>query len=182
MIGEPRFIQERLGPQHDRASFVCSREPALQNYLTDAGRGPRDNDRNISAVHVLLDTQAGRKIAGYFAVSNASVIPAAVPAQVAKKLPKYDSWGCVRLGRMARHDDYAGYEIGTILIARAFAAALSISETSGSFAMIVDAKNDTLVEWYSRLAFRPLLDSPRTLFITNATMAAYLQRLQDVGV
>ncbi len=182
MIGEPRFIQERLGPQHDRASFVCSREPTLQSYLTDSGRGPRDNDRNVSAVHVLLDTQTGRKIVGYFTVSNASVIPAAVPPQIAKKLPRYDSWGCVRLGRMARHDDYAGYGLGTILIARAFVAALTISETSGSFAMIVDAKNDMLVEWYSSLGFQPLIDLARTLFITNATMAVYLQRLREAGV
>jgi ribosomal protein S18 acetylase RimI-like enzyme len=180
MIGEPRFIQERLGPEHDRASFVCSTEPVLQAYLTDDARAKRESDRNISAVYVLLDTEANGKIAGFFTLSNASVIPGNLPRSIAKRLPRYDSWGCVKLGRMARDDAYANRGMGPILVAHAFAAALTVAEYSG-FALLVDAKNDRLVSWYEALGFRQLMDRPRSLFIMNATMAAYLERLLNAG-
>jgi GNAT superfamily N-acetyltransferase len=181
VIGEPRFIHERLGPHHDRVSFLCRREPVLSAYLIDPARGLRGNSHNISAVYCLLDTAADRKIAGFFTVSNATVIPTSVPPNISKRLPRYDSWGCVKLGRMARHDDYAGEGVGPILVARALAVALSIAESSGSFAMLVDAKNERLAAWCEGLGFQRLLDRPLALFITNATMAAYLERLKNLG-
>jgi ribosomal protein S18 acetylase RimI-like enzyme len=181
MIGEPRFVQERLGPDHDRASFVCTVEPSLQTYLIDDARAKRENDRNVSAVYVIVDTQANRKIAGFFTISNATVIPESVPPAIAKRLPRYNSWGCVKLGRMARDDAYADQGLGPILVARAFAIALAISDSSGSFALLVDAKNDRLVSWYEELGFRRLLDHPRSLFITNSTMRAYLTALRSAG-
>ncbi len=173
MIGEPRFVQERLGPDHDRASFVCTAEPSLQTYLIDDARAKRENERSISAVYVILDTQASRKIAGFFTISNATVIPESVP---------YNSWGCVKLGRMARDDAYADQGLGPILVARAFSIALTISDSSGSFALLVDAKNDRIISWYEALGFRRLLDHPRSLFITNSTMTAYLTALRSAGV
>jgi ribosomal protein S18 acetylase RimI-like enzyme len=130
-------------------------------------------------VYVLLDIGAGRKIAGFFTLSNASVIPANVPSALAKKLPRYDSWGCVRLGRLARDDAYANRGIGPILLAHAFQVALAIATRSGSFAMLVDAKNDGLATWYERLGFQRLTDRRHTLVISNATMAAYHERLRQ---
>lgn len=182
MIGEPRFVQERLGTDHDRASFVCTAAPALQAYLVDDARAKRENDRNISAVYVLLDTQANRKIAGFFTLSNATVIPEPVPPAIAKRLPRSESWRSVKLGRTARGDAYVDQGLGPILVARAFAIALAISESSGSFALLVDAKNDRLVSWYEKLGFRRLLDHPRSLFIMNSTMTAYLAALRGAGV
>jgi ribosomal protein S18 acetylase RimI-like enzyme len=78
---------------------------------------------------------------------------------------------------MARHDAYAQQGVGPILIARAFAQTLTIAQSSGSFALIVDAKNDALAKWYERLGFTPFLDRPRQLFIPNGVMAAYLERM-----
>ncbi len=182
MIGEPRFIQRRLGPEHDRASFVCSQEPTLQRYLVDDGRAKRENDRNITAVYVLLDTHAEEKIAGYFTLSNSVVIPRDIPPAIAKRLPRYESWGCVKLGRMARDDAYSNHGLGPILVARAFDAALEIAKMAGSFALLVDAKNDRLVSWYESLGSTRLVDHPWGLFIVNAAMAAYLERLRAAGL
>lgn len=71
--------------------------------------------------------------------------------------------------------------LGPILVARAFSVALSIAKASGSFAMIVDAKNEALAAWYRRLGFQRLVDRSLTLFVTNTTMAAYLERLSAAG-
>lgn len=156
---------------------MCAREPELQRYFVDPGRAKRDNDRNVSGVYVLIDTQRGERIAGFFTISNTSIFPAQLPSVIKKKLNLYDHWGALRLGRMARHDDYAGFDLGLILVARAFSIALAIAEHTGSVAMVVDAKNDALVGWYAAAGFLQFPDTPRTLYIVNQSMAAYLQAL-----
>lgn len=179
MIGEPKFVLERLGQHHDRASFLCSREPVLQSYLVDAARAVKDNNRNVSAVYVLLDTEHNHKIAGYFTLSNCRIVPDTLPGNVARKLNTYPDWGATKLGRMARDDSYHGSDIGTILVARAFYVALQVAELSGTVALVVDAKNDGLVSWYQDRGFISLLDASRTLFITNANMRAYLAAIES---
>lgn len=174
MIGEPQFVFERLGQDHDRASFLCSREPVLQTYLVDPARAMRDNERNVAAVYVLLDTEHDRKVVGYFTLSNCRIVPGSLPRSLEKKLNKYPDWGALRLGRMARDDSYRGRGVGPILVACAFSIALQIAEASGTIALIVDAKNDDLVSWYQDLGFTPLLEAARTLFITNDAMRANL--------
>lgn len=69
-----RARYERLGP-HDRADFVCSREPTLQSYLVNTSLAKRDNERHVSAVYVLLDTHLRDRIAGYFTLpKDASLV------------------------------------------------------------------------------------------------------------
>jgi hypothetical protein len=114
-------------------------------------------------------------VAGFFTISNTSIFPFQLPANITKKLNLYDHWGALRLGRMARHDDYAGLDLGLILISRVFSTALAIAEHTGSVAVVVDAKNDSLAGWYKEAAFAPFPDTPRTLYIMNRTMAAYLE-------
>ena len=178
MIGEPRFILERLGPNHDRASFVCMREPALQTYFVDPARAERDHSRNVAVIHVLVDVEDGRKIAGFFSLSNSRILPGTLPRNLERKLNRYPDWGALKLGRMARDDSYAGSAVGAILVARAFEIALRLANDSGSIALVVDAKNDRLVSWYQELGFTAFVDSARTLFITNAAMSAYLTAIE----
>ncbi len=179
MIGEPRFTLERLGPQHDRASFVCVREPALQTYFVDRSRALRDHERNVSAVHVLLDSERDGKVAGYFTLSNARIVPGTLPKNVERKFNRYPDWGALKLGRMARDDSYEGQGIGPILIARAFDVALRIANDSGSIALTVDAKNAGLVAWYEALGFKRFIDAELRLFITNEAMIAYLAAFEN---
>ncbi len=174
MIGRPRFSHERLGPNHDRASFRCSREKTLEKYFTEHGRARRDNDNSVSAVYVLLDTDHDNRIAGYFSLSNTSIVPSKLPDSIAKKLPRYESWGALKLGRMARDDRYPAMDLGTILVARAFETALLVERQSGTLALIVDAKNSKLAVWYKAHGFQSFEDNPLTLFITNQAMAAYI--------
>lgn len=178
MIGEPRFVLERLGPNHDRASFLCTREPVLQTYFADPARAARDHARSVSAVHVLVDIERERKVAGYFTLSNSRIVPGELPPNIERKMNRYRDWGALKLGRMARDDSYRDEGIGAILVARAFDIALRIASDSGSIALIVDAKNDRLVRWYQDLGFTPFPDAQRALFITNAAMAAYLEAIR----
>ncbi|MDP9024509.1 MAG: hypothetical protein M3N13_03920 [Candidatus Eremiobacteraeota bacterium] len=80
---------------------------------------------------------------------------------------------------MARHDDYAGSGLGAILVAHAFNLALDVAKRSGSFSLVVDAKNLDLSRWYVALGFTPFIDKPLMLFIVNETMKSYLDAVQQ---
>ena len=146
MTDAPRFRHERLG-QHDRADFVCSREPTLQNYLVNNGLAKRDNEGHVSAVYVLLDTHSSDRIAGYFTLSNASIVPS-VAQSVTKKLNKYPAYGATKLGKLARHDDYPGLGLGVLLLECAYREVLA--SNSATMGLIVDAINPKLAEIASR--------------------------------
>lgn len=46
------------------------------------------------------------------------------------------------------------------------------------FALVVDAKNDSLTNWYEGVGFGRFVDKARTLLIMNQTTQAYLDRLE----
>ena len=177
-LGEPKFRLERLDDHHRRASFRCSREPALESYLRDDARAFRENARSVAAVHVLLDVEADHAIAGFFTLSNTSVIPAALPKSIQRKLPRYEHWPATLLGRMARHDHYAEHDLGTILLGLAFEQHLHVAERSASLAMIVDAKNPRLATWYTERGFIPFPDQTNKLFVMNQSISDFLARVK----
>jgi hypothetical protein len=160
---------------------MCAREQTLQGYLTDNGRAVRDNARNVSAVYVLLDTLKEKKIVGYYTASNCVIVPSELPLDMRKKLNRYESWGAVKLGRMARDDSYADYGVGPILLSYAFRTAIEVQKLSGSIGLVVDAKNERLVRWYAEHGVVALIDHPSTLFIMNATMTDFLTKI-DVAL
>lgn len=177
MIGGPRYDCERLDDHHQRASFSCSREPALQAYFTDDSRAIRENKRSISAVHVIVDNENSNRIAAYFSLSKTSSIPTSLPNAIARKLPRYDHWPATLLGRMARDDRYAGGDIGTILLANALEKTMHIISLSASMSLIVEAKNEKLAAWYTGRGFRLFPETPHRLFMVNATIVDLIARI-----
>jgi hypothetical protein len=65
-------------------------------------------------------------------------------------------------------------------LARAFEVALSVSAQSGSFALVVDSKNEQLAAWYMKHGLRSLPDTPLKLFITNTSMALIVDSMRTV--
>ena len=177
-IGGPRFVCQRLDNQHKRASFSCSREPTLRAYLTDDSRAIRENKRSITAVHVITDAENSDRIAGYFTLSNTSIIPNSLPDSIAKKLPRYDRWPATLLGRMARDDRYAGDDLGAILLGNALEITIQITKLSASMSLIVEAKNEKLAAWYAERGFSPFPETPKRLFMVNATIIDLVARIR----
>lgn len=67
---------ERLGPEHDRASFLCG-VPQLDAYLQrQAGQ---DQDRRLAAVFIL--TRDSKSVAGFYTLSAQSILAADLPEE-----------------------------------------------------------------------------------------------------
>jgi len=109
-------------------------------------------------------------IAGYYTLSAASITATALPADVVKKLPRYDQIPAILLGRIAVDLKYRGMGFGRYLLADALKRARA--NEIAAFAVVVDAKDEEAKRFYLRAGFVPLPDRPMTLFRTMADIAA----------
>ncbi|MGH7104824.1 MAG: GNAT family N-acetyltransferase [Acetobacteraceae bacterium] len=114
----------------------------------------------MAAPFVLL--LAGGTIAGYYTLCSTSVQLAELPAQTVRKLPRYPLVPATLLGRLAVDRRQQGKGYGRFLLADALYRAAR-SEIA-SFAVIVDAKDDSARRFYEWESFLVLPDQPMKLF------------------
>jgi len=148
---------EALTTLHDRSTFACGVEPLDRYFRTQAGQEARTN---ISAPFVLVLTDG--MIGGYYTLSSTTVQLGELPANTAKRLPRYPLIPATLLGRLAVDNRCQGRGFGRFLLADALHRACR-SEIA-SFAVVVDAKDDTARRFYERESFLALPDQPMKLF------------------
>ena len=152
----PEHIRiEPLGPQHDRAAFVCSK-PNLTQYFTGAPEATRTLDQdlkyNLANPFVMVDTQTG-EVLGYFTLCTQSVAKESLPKKLASKLG-YRDIPTMLLGRMAVSERLAGQGYGTNLLLSALFQVLKMTDGGkGCYAVVLDAGDDELVHWYAKRGF-----------------------------
>ena len=168
MAGEaekPRFVVEPLGPKHDRAAFSCGVE-ILDAYLhKQAGQ---DLKKRVAVPFVI--TPDGTTIAGYYTLSQYSVQLDEIPAEVAKKLPKYPIVPATLLGRLAVSVAFRGRGHGATLLMDALYRTLQHSREVASAGVIVDAKDAAAVAFYTKYGFLELPRIERRLFLPMGTV------------
>ncbi len=101
-------------------------------------------------------------IAGCYTLSSTSVQLAELPAQTVRNLPRYPLVPATLLGRLAVDRRHQGKGYGRFLLGDALHRAAR-SEIA-SFAMIVDAKDESARRFYERESFLPFPDQPMKLF------------------
>lgn len=150
-------------PAFDRSAFSCGSEP-LDRYLRELVT--QDIRRKVAACFVALADE--RRIAGYYTLAMASVPLTDLPADRARKLPRYEAIPAVRMGRLAVNQTFKGQGLGGALLVNALRRAAN-SEIA-AFALIVDAKDEPAAAFYRHYEFIELADSPLRLFLPLATV------------
>lgn len=161
MTGAP-FRIALLDATHERTPFNSGSVP-LDLYLRE--QVTQDVRRRVAACFVAL-TDEGR-IAGYYTLASASVALTALPAETAKKLPRYPAVPAVRMGRLAVDQTFKGQGLGGALLADAIDRATRAE--IAAYALMVNAKDEEAAAFYRHHGFIPLPDSPLTLFLPLAT-------------
>jgi hypothetical protein len=100
----PPFRLELLGREHERLSFRCG-EDALDRYFQT--QVTQDVRRRIANCFVAVET-ATSHVAGYYTISAASILLVDLPADEAKRLPRYPTVPAVRIGRLAVDQRFKG--------------------------------------------------------------------------
>src|SRR5947207_1264962 len=162
---------EPLGPAHDRGAFSCGAE-ALDNYLhKQAGQDAR---KRVAAPFVL--TPDGKRIAGYYTLSQYSIDLGVIPKEISRQFPKYPVVPATLIGRLAVSKEFRGQGLGQLLLMDALKRSLDSGKAVASAAVIVDAKDDDAATFYRKYGFLELPKVPKRLFLPMATVEKLFER------
>lgn len=150
-----------LNTAHLRKAFDCG-EPSLNTYLH---RYARQNIKNrINRVFIASPAGAEKSIVGYYTLSAGSISADDLPLIQKRRLPNYPV-PVALLGRLAVDKQYQGQRLGSILLADAVQRVEQASEVLAVYAIVVDALNPSVAEFYQGFGFVPFSAQPLKLFL-----------------
>ncbi len=162
---EERYVIEQLD-KHDREEFSCG-IAELDRYLQI--QASQDIKKNMSVTYVLTE-KGNDGILGYYSLSTIGIFPGELPNYVIKKLPKYPMLPGVLLGRLAVDERYKGNGLGSFLLVDALRRSIAVSKQIGIVAVIVEAKNEAAIKFYSHFGFLIFPENKFRLFIPLNTL------------
>lgn len=151
----------QLQPGHDKSVFACGNE-VLDAYLHN--QASQDVRRKVASCFVAT---SGNRVVGYYTLASTSLLLSGLPPTIQKKLPRYPLVPAVRMGRLAVDRTYKGRSLGAALLADGLHR--MIASEIASFAMVVDAKDETAARFYLHHGFIPLPETPLCLFLPLAS-------------
>ena len=160
---------EALANAHDISSFTSGVEP-LDTWLKQvAGQHSR---KGISRSYAAVAT--ANTVIGYYSLTVTEIDREALPAGLAKKLPR--KLPAVLIGRLAVSLAVQGQGVGKALLVDALQRVVMTSEQVGVALILVDAKDDSAARFYEHFGFRRLPEDQRRLALPVATAKAALSR------
>jgi GNAT superfamily N-acetyltransferase len=111
---------------------------------------------------------------GFYSLSPVSLEYARAPEIVRNGLARHDL-PVLRLGRLAVNRQAQGQGLGGQLILAAGRRCLLAAAEVGGVAILIDAKNERAVKWYSSYGAVPLADAPLCLLLPLATVQHALE-------
>lgn len=156
----PEYIVP-LEKGHDRSAFDCGNED-LNRYLKQQAR--QDAEKYAAAPFVLVES-AAPIVRGYYTLSSSLIPLDELPADLAKKLPRYDNLPVTLLGRLARDKTIPDKGVGEFLLLDALHRSLQNAQQIASMAVVVDAKDEQAERFYKHFNFLPFQLTPLRLFL-----------------
>ena len=147
----------RLRADHPVDTFTSGTRPGaaeIDAYLRDSAL--IEQQQHLAAVWVVEDAAAAPGdpgIVGFFTLSPVSVrVDGAVLTSFGIAAP-YRTIGGWLLGRMGLAVRHQGQDLGSRLVAAAIRKAKDVRDDIAGPLLVVDPKNDSLLQWYLRLDF-----------------------------
>ena len=165
----PVWHEEPIGKHHDRSVFDCG-DGALNQFLH---RHARQSHEKGGAKTYLAVSEHNEKILGYYSLSPASIAYERAPEVIERGLARYDV-PAFRLGRLAVDSSVQGQGLGGQLLLAAGRRCLFVAAQAGGVALLIDAKNERVAQWYASYGAVPLLDTQLSLLLPFKTIHAAL--------
>jgi GNAT superfamily N-acetyltransferase len=159
--------EEPIGRQHDRTHFDCGATD-LNEYLSRYAR--QNHESGGAKTFVAVSPAEPAHVLGFYSISPGSIEFARVPANLTRKLGRYDV-PVFRLGRLAVDRSMQGQGLGGDLLLASGERALAVASQVGGVALAIDAKDDKAARWYERFGALPLLDDPLKLILPLGIVA-----------
>jgi GNAT superfamily N-acetyltransferase len=162
-------VIEILRSDHNRADFSCG-NLSLDRYLKE--QAGQDLRRACATPFVLIAMPGGTTILGYYTLSSYGIDVGALPADVAKKLPRYALIPATLLGRLAVDQRYQRQGAGEFLLLDALYRSLVHSAEIAAAAIVVDAIDEGAARFYEHFGFLPFPSIAGRLFLPMKNVAA----------
>lgn len=163
------FSIEALSAAHDRKRFSCGVE-LLDRYFRELAT--QDVKRRVSNCFVAVAEDG--TVAGYYTFAATGIPLVELPADVAKRLPRYELMPAGLIGRLAVDQAFQGRRLGGALLLDA--AARAARSDPAIFALLVEAKDERAALFYRHHGFRCFVSKPATLFLPMTIALAALGR------
>lgn len=157
-----RFFSEALG-KHERASFASGNE-RIDAYFRHTVT--QDIKRNYAGCYVLVERDS-LDVAGFYTLSSYMIPLTDLPAELARKLPRYPNIPAVLIGWLGRDLRFRGAQVGPMLLYDAIARIAS--SPVGAHAICADAIDPAASAFYQEHQFRPFVSRPNSLFLPIKT-------------
>jgi len=162
-----RLAIEPLDRQrHDRSGFACG-VAQIDGYLREQAAKLADID--YARVYVACEP-GGSEIFGFFALAPHAIDISALPAETARKLPRFPTVPAIYLSMVAVSSARQGKGLGTYLMAEALAKCRAVADLTGGHFVALDALNADAARLYRRLGFVPLASAPSRMLLAMATL------------
>lgn len=138
---------------YQRSQFDCGIIELNHYAVQQMGQ---DVQKNVASPFVILNEN---KVIAFYTLSASSVNLHDLPAEITKKLPKYPLIPVILLGRLAVDKNYQKQGLGSFLLMDALKRSLKLSKEIGIMSVVVDAKNETAVDFYKQYNFKKMVDN-----------------------
>lgn len=146
-----------------RQQFDCG-SPLLNDYLQK--QVSQDIKRRITSCFTVIDED--KQILGYYTLSSSSIPLVDLPENIKQKLPRYPSVPAVLLGRLAVDKRVKGHGLGKALLGNALKRIMR--SDIGVYAVIVEAKDQSAVDFYRQFGFITFPNETKKLFFPLGTL------------
>ena len=137
-----------LSKSHDRKSFHCAADE-VDLFLKH--KAFQDQTLDLSRTYILTDSESDpSKIIGYFTITPIHISQNVVlndKPKIKRELP------ALLLGQLGVAVEYQKKGFGELLLLNAESKALMASDIVGLRTVVLDARNEQLVKWYSSYGF-----------------------------
>ncbi len=166
----PSWHEEPIAKTHDRKGFDCG-DAGLNEFLGLYAR--KSHEQGGAKTFVAVKDCEGKTILGFYSLAPASLAYDRTPARITKWLAKHEV-PVFRLARLAVDKSVQGKGLGGQLLLSAGRRCLLAASQTGGVALLIDAKNQRIAEWYAGFGAISLLDTPLSLLLPFQTLQAAL--------
>ena len=167
----PPWHEEPIYKRHNRESFDCG-DAALNDFLRRYAR--QAHDQGGAKTFLAVRDDDASLVLGFYSLSPASVEFSRAPVVIKRGLARHDV-PVFRLSRLAVDQSMQGKGLGGQLLLAAGRRCLRAAQDVGGVALLIDAKNDGVANWYASYGALPLLDTPLSLLLPLPTIRMVLE-------
>lgn len=159
------YVCEALTKKHNRKDFDCGVQ-VLNDYLVRFAS--QDVKRKVAAVFVFTASEEPNRVVGYYTLCATSVELSGMSEEAVKRLPRYPQVPGILIGRLARNVGHPGLE--RLLLADALSRCARSAQEIAAAVVVVDAKDRSAADFYSRFGFISLPKMKSPLFLPMETV------------